>query len=467
MKKLPLIALFALAWIFTGCVKPSSNFAPDDKDVRLDSTNLPIVWIDVDGDSIMRDKRIQARMKIIHNGDGRLNYADTVAHPGQRVDYLGLIALRYRGNSTFNDSPKKPYSFRTLDEPLKKGGTKRKVKLLGMGKDDNWALLAPYADKSMIRDQLTRALARPWMGFVPQGRYCEVFVDGTYYGVYVLSEVVSQGKHRLDLKSPGDKGDELTGDYLMEIDSDDEITYTSKFHPLTSDGRPMTDRKILFQFKSPDYEDLSRWQRTYITRRIDEMENALATGDYARQIDVLSFVDYQLMMELCHNVDAYRLSGKFYKRRDSKDPRFRMVLWDTDLAYGNSRFHESWRTDTWMYLNNDVLYREGNRYMVPFWWYRLNADPQYTATLRHRWAQYRNSNLRDDHLMATVDSLAGVLTACGAMQRNSQAWPRWGVKVWPNYYVSTDYDDELAYLKQWLVDRLQWMDEQLDYLPPQ
>ena len=466
MKKLLAISLLLLILLLTGCVKSSANFPPDDKSVRLDSTNLPIVWIDVDGDSIMRDQRIQARMKIIHNGGGRLNYADTVAHPGQRVDYLGFVALRYRGNSTYNDSPKKPYSFRTLDEPLKKGGSKRKVKLLGMGKDDNWALLAPYADKSMIRDQLTRELARPWMEFVPHGRFCELFLDGTYYGVYVLSEVISNGKSRLNLKSPGNKGDKLTGDYLMEIDSDDDITFASKFHPLTADGRILQDRQVLFQYKWPDYDELSRGQRGYIARCINEMERALDAGDYSRHIDVMSFVDYQLMMEMCHNVDAYRLSGKFYKRRDSVDPRFKMVLWDTDLAYGNSRFHESWRTDTWMYLNNDVLYRENNRYLVPFWWYRLNADPQYTALLKQRWAQYRNSNLSDDRLVATVDSLAGVLTACGAMQRNSQAWLRWGVKVWPNYYVSSDFDDELNYLKRWLADRLRWMDEQLDYLPP-
>ena len=467
MKKWSLISFFALALALTGCVKSSGNFPPDDRGVRLDSTNLPIVWIDVDGDSIKRDERIQARMKIIHNGEGQLNYADTVAHPGQRVDYLGLIALRYRGNSTYNDSPKKPYSFRTLAEPLKKGGTKKKVKLLGMGKDNNWALLAPYADKSMIRDQLTRELARPWMEFVPQGRFCELFLDGTYYGVYVLSEVVSKGKHRLDLRSPGDKGDDITGDYLVEVDCDDDITFASKFPPLASDGRPLQDRKVIFQYKWPDYEDLSRAQRNYITRRIDEMERALDAGDYSSYIDVMSFIDYQLMMEMCHNVDAYRLSGKFYKRRDSVDPRFKMVLWDTDLAYGNSRFHESWRTDTWMYCNNDVLYREGNSYMVPFWWYRLNADPKYTAALKQRWAQYRNGNLREDLLMAKVDSLVNVITACGAMQRNSQAWPRWGVKVWPNYYVSTDFDDEMAYIKQWILDRLRWMDAQLDYLSPQ
>ena len=460
-----ILTVIAMAMALGSCVKRYHQHPPRDTEVRLDSTNLPIVWIDVLADSISRDSRVSARMKVVHNGDGRVNYADTVAHPGQRIDYEGYIALRYRGNSTYNNSPKKPYSLRTYDAPMTRYGKKNKVKILGMGKDDNWALLAPYADKSMMRDLLTFELARPWMEYVPQGRYCELFLDGIYYGVYILSEVVSKGKSRLNLKAPGDSGDKLTGDYLMEVDCDDEVTYESRFHPVAADGTPFNDRRILFQFKSPDYENLSTEQRQYIIRSINRMEEALARGDYGNCIDVMSFIDYQLVMELGHNVDAYRLSGKFFKRRDSKDPRFKMVVWDTNLAYGNARHNEGWRTDTWVYQSNDMMYREGEVYLVPFWWQRLNSDPAYTALLKQRWALYRNSNMSDARLMATVDSLAAVLTSHGAVQRNSQAWPTWGKKVWPNYYVAKDYDDEVAHLKQWLLERVAWMDGQLGYSP--
>jgi hypothetical protein len=427
----------------------------------LDSTNLPIVWIEVNGDSIMRDKRIDARMKIIYNGEACLNYADTVAHPGQHIDYAGFISIRYRGNSTYMRSPKKPYSFRTLEEPLKQGGKKRKVSLLGMGKDNNWALFAPYADKSMMRDALTRELSRQWMEFTPKGQFCELFLDGIYYGVYILSEVVSKGRDRLDLTSPGDSGDALTGDYLMEVDCNDDVTYTSKHHPVTSDGKPLINHHILFQYKSPEYDNLSKTQRAYIVNRIDQMEDALKSGKYEKYIDVMSFIDYQLMMELCHNVDAYRLSGKFYKRRDSVDPRFKMVVWDTDLAYGNAKHRQSWRTDTWMYQNNDIMLQEKEVYMVPSWWYWLNNDPNYTTRLKDRWAQLRATYLSDERVTATVDSLATVLTVNGAEQRNSRAWPRWGVNVWPNYYVATSHADEVAYIKDWLAKRIAWMDEQL------
>ncbi len=448
------------------------NFMPTNPHVRLTETNLPIVWLDVDGEMIDRYERITARMKILHNGDGQLNYADTVAHPGQKIDYEGYIALRYRGNSSFSSGSKKPYSFRTLDAPLEENGQKVKVKILDMPKDNNWALLAPYSDKSMMRDMLAFELARPWMDYVPDGRYCELVLDGTYYGVYVLTEVVSKGKHRCDLDDPGTEGDALTGGYILEVDRDDEVTHLSKYKPLNSRGNPITSRNIVFQYKSPDYEDMTDEQIAYINARVDAMEDALHSSQYRdpevgyrKYIDPQSFADYQLAQEFGHNVDAYRLSAKFFKRRDSVDQRFKMVLWDMNLAYGNSDYYNGWRTDTWVYLNNEQLYREGDNQLVPFWWYRLNQDPDYTAMLKQRWAQYRRANFSDDRIMALVDSIANVLTAHDAESRNSRAWPTWGQYVWPNKYISINYDDEIDYLKSWLADRLEWMDRQLDYDP--
>ena len=472
-RRLILLAMAVLT--LAGTARANSwwdNYRPDNKNVRLTSTNLPIVWIDVDGNYIDRDERITARMKIIHNGDGNLNYADTVAHPGQNIDYEGYVALRYRGSSSFSMSDKKPYSFRPLDKPLEEGGEKKKVNILGMGKDNNWALLAPYADKSMLRDLLAFEVSRPWMEYTPQGRYCEMFLDGIYYGVYILTEVVSKGKHRINLPDPGETGDSITGGYIMEVNrTDGEVTHTSRYHPVSSSGTAYNNQYIHFQYKSPDYEDMTTDQVHYINGRIDEMERVLwnyrPTGDpsYRAYLDMENFVDYQIAMELGHNVDGYRLSGKFFKRRDSEDARFKMVVWDNNLSYGNADYYNGWRTDTWIYKNNNVLNSAGDTQLIPFWWYKLNTDPEYTAAIKNRWAQYRRNNLREDRIMATVDSLANVLTEYGAERRNSQAWPRWGEYVWPNYYIADNYVDEVDWLKEWLHDRIAWMDQQLGFDP--
>ena len=448
------------------------SLAPVNKTVKLTSTNLPIVWLTVDG-TVNHDERITARMKIIDNGAGHLNYTDTVAHPGQHIDYEGYVGLRYRGHSSYTFSVKKPYSFRPLNRPLEAGGSWQKVSILGMPRDNTWALLAPFNDKSMIRDMLAFEISRPWMEYTPSGSYCEVVYNGIYYGVFVLAEVVSKGKYRLALDDPGEQGDELTGGYLMEVERDDEVTYLSKYWPLYSDGSIVEGtRRIRFKYKSPEYEDMTEAQLDYIHNAIDEMEAAVASLRYrdaetgeCRYIDEMSFIDYQLATELGHNGDGYRLSGKFYKRRDSFDPRFKMVLWDMNLAYGNADYYDSWRTDTWVYQMNDILGPAGARELVPFWWYKLNTDPTYVEHLKERWVQYRRSNLRMDRLMETVDSLATLLTSRGAEQRNSRAYPYWGVYVWPNYFVARDFNEELAYLKRWLMTRIVWMDAQLGFVP--
>ena len=424
---------------------------------------------------IDRQNYIAARMKIIHNGKGRLNYGDTVAHPGQHIDYEGHIALRYRGNSSYNMSDKKPYAFRTLAQPMQEGVEmdKKKVEILGMGKDNKWALLAPYSDKSMIRDMLGFQIVRPWMEYVPDGRYCELFLDGTYYGVFILTEVVSKGKHRLNLDDPGEEGDALTGGYIMEVDNNDDMYYLSKHHPVDRSGKPYNDRYIMFQYKSPDYKDLTTAQMKYIQSAIDSMEAAFASPNfkdpevgYRKYIDVENFIDYQLVQELSHNVDAYRLSGKFYKQRDSIDPRFKMVVWDLNLGFGNCSYNQGYFTNTWVYWLNPILYQNGDYYMIPFWWYQLRSDKNYINQRKQRWIEWRENNVRMDRLMATVDSLANEVTRGGAEERNSRAWPRWGKYVWPNKYVASSYEDEINYLKEWLTARIEWLDASAGYVPP-
>ena len=465
---LSIIAIILLALPTLGQEAP---YLKPSHRVNLDSTNLPIVWIDCNGNQVNRNERVTATIKIIHNGDGRLNYTDTVAHPGQHVEYDGYVGIRYRGNTSFTRSAKPPYSFRPIDRPLEEGGDWKKVALLGMGKDSRWILLAPYNDKSMIRDMLAFEFARPWMEYTPDGRYCEVIVDNMYYGIYILTEQVSQGKHRLNLPDPGDEGDELTGGYLLEVDrKDEEHYYMSKYRPVLNDGSRVLNRGIYYQYKFPEYEDMTEAQIAYIKSAIDRMEGALAADDYCnpetgyrQYLDIMSFIDYQLAMELSHNVDGYRLSAKIFKRRDSEDPRFKLVLWDFNIAYGNVNYYDGWTWDNWIYQYNDLLRSKLVDNLIPFWWYQLNNDEDYVAQLKQRWGQYRRSNLSDERLMGTIDSLVNVITVGGAEARNSLAYPKWGTYVWPNYYIATDYADEIAWLKQWIMDRIAWMDEQLEF----
>ena len=456
----------------------ANNYRPDNI-VKLNNTNLPIVFIDTRDSynaitAIHKDYRVAARMKVIMNDNG-VNYGDTLLHPNQKTDYEGWVAIKYRGNSSFKSSPKKPLGFKTLASN-DVNGKKEKVKIMGMPKDNDWVMLAPYQDRSLIRDVLMFELARPWFDYTPKARFCEVVLDGIYYGIYIMTEKAGKGNNRLNLETPGDSGDELTGGYQIEIDRNDEEHYhTSKYLAQDEKGRALTSNNVVYyQYKAPEYDDMMPdhpAQLNYIDNLIDAMEDTFASDDfknpdtgYRKYIDVTSFIDQMLSQEFSHNVDGYRLSTTLYKHRDSVDPHFKTTLWDFNLAFGNN-YYDIFTNSDWLYYNKR-LYQSIINNKVPFWWARLMEDPAYVDELKARWTRYRHGSYRDDRITATIDSLVYVLNSGGARERNEQAWPNWDkdINLVPNRGF-TSYDQEIDYLRSWIAKHAAWMDSQLDYDP--
>ncbi len=434
------------------------NNPPVVRDIRIDRTNLPLVFVNTLGNTISRDGYVQAKMKIVNNPDG-VNYGDTLAHPDQAVDYEGYITIKYRGHSSYDYSPKKPYSLKLTTE----NGGKRKAPLLGMGSDNNWVLLAPYLDRSLIRNTLSLSLARGYTEFVPETRFCELVLDGIYYGVHSLVEKVRRGDARLNIKKPGDDGDALTGGYIICLDRDDEaFVHVSKYPPVNADGAFATGSSVYVQYTDPDCEDITEAQRAYIDGRFDAFEDALASDDYRdaekgyrKYIDVSSFIDYQLATEISYNSDGYRLSTYLYKYRDSIDPRFKMTLWDFDDAWGRLAVQNVptlSRTDLWAFENNAVV---GVSTRMPFWFGRLMSDPAYVTQLKARYAEYRQGRYAD--VPAVVDSLSTLLTAGGAAERDRQAWRRLSDAL----LGASAYADEVASVRNFAIARIAWLDGEL------
>ncbi len=416
----------------------TDNFAPSRK-VTFTQTNLPLVFINVKGRIIHHGSKILARMKIIDNGDGH-NYRDTVAHASQKVDYEGYVSIKYRGNSSFYNSKKKPFSIRPLkaSDVAGKGvnAKKEKVKIMGMAKDNDWALLAPWQDKSYMRDVLTMAMARGGHAFAPHMKYCEVIVDGIYYGVYIMSERATKGSGRLNLNdvTPAD----MSGDFHVEIDRDDEDHYyQSKYAPVKSDGTKIDGKKITYQYKEPEYEDfadLPAHTEDSIQAAINAMEDAFASENYRdpatgyrQYIDVPSFIDHEIAVEVSNNIDGYRLSSPLYKYSNTHaaklgdNAKWKTALWDFNIAYGNEGYYSPEADGIWRYTANDVMHRRDNQ-LIPFFWYRLMNDEAYVKQLKRRWMEVRTGRYSEVFISNKLDSLQAVLTANGAAGRDNQAW---------------------------------------------
>jgi len=413
-----------------------------------DSTLLPLIIIDTEGQQIPNEPRITAIMDLVDNGTGNYNHA---SDPGN--GYSGQISIEVRGESSAWFSPKKSYSLETQTD----SGTNNNVSLLGLPQENDWVLYAPYLDKSLIRNVLSYRLFAEMGNYSPRTRFVEVVVNNDYKGVYILTEKIKRDKNRVDMAKllPEDiSGNELTGGYLMRIDKLTDMTseqyWVSPVSPPYSGYEP-----VIYSYFDPKYNELNDTQKSYIQDYLLEFERAMInryfkdpeTG-YRSFLDIPSFVDMTILNEFTKDVDAFRLSHYFYKQKDSDGGK--LVTgppWDYNLTFGNSDFtddiHQSYN---WIYPYPMTIY----------WWARVMEDSWFRNQLRCRWDELYQSVLSSEHLHGIIDSTLMVMGE--GIPRNFQRWPILGTYVWPNYFVGQTYSEEEWYLRNWIDERLVWMD---------
>jgi hypothetical protein len=445
----------AAALLAAGVLWTAASAAPSDS--VFTSSNLPIVVIDTRGQPIVDEPKIPARMGIIDNGEGVRNF---LSDPFNAYD--GQIGIEIRGSSS-QMFPKKQYGVETRDSL----GEDMDAELLGLPAESDWILSAPYSDKSLIRDALTYVLARRMGRYASRARFCEVVINGDYKGVYVLFEKIKRDKNRVavaKLTEADTTGDKLTGGYIIKNDKLDGSSTTgwySGFPPY-----PGAWQRVYYQYHDPDGGDLTPSQMSYIQLFIRDFEVAMelptyadSSAGYPRYIDVMSFVDGILVCELAKNVDAYRLSSFYHKDRDSKGGRLVMgPLWDFNHGFGNCDYYDGAVPSGFqlIYLATDPTFHANDSWQQAFWWKKLFQESGFFCLLQERWAELRGGCFSEDSLLATVDSLSGLLAEAAA--RNFDRWPILGTYVWPNAYIGQTYDDELLYLKSWIRSRLLSLD---------
>jgi len=102
--------------------------------VHVDSTRLPIVVINTNGQTINQTAKITADMGIIYNGAGTMNHiTDPFNH------YNGKIGIEVRGQTSAS-FPQLQYNVETRNID----SSNYNVSLLGMPIENDWVLYAPY-----------------------------------------------------------------------------------------------------------------------------------------------------------------------------------------------------------------------------------------------------------------------------------------------------------------------------------
>ncbi|MFO7621601.1 MAG: CotH kinase family protein [Bacteroidales bacterium] len=447
--------LSSTTWLSVGIENDTYSYQPVPawfNDPYNETSHLPLVVIETNGQTIVDEPKITAMMKVIDNGSGQLN--DPL---GPGTDYDGYIGIEIRGQSS-QMFPKKSFALETRDE----AGNNLDASLLGMPEEQDWVLYAPYSDKSMLRNSLTFHLGSKMGGWQPRYRFCEVYLNGSYHGVYMLMENIKRDDNRLNISrlDPDEtSGDDLTGGYIVKVDKTGGLTADMFFRTYPS-NQYYNARNYNFTYVYPKYDEIASQQKTYIQNYLLETENTLngepfkdPENGFRKYMDVMSFVDFQIIQELTNNVDGYRYSTFFYKKKNSAGGKlFAGPLWDFDLCYGNVNYSErNLSTETWLYP------RYGPNENFPMhWWSRLMEDGGYGSAFVARWRVLREGPFRTDSVMTYIDNT--VLHLGAAIGRNFTRWPILGTYVWPNYFVGTTHEQEVTWLKNWVTARLNWMD---------
>ncbi|HET6556278.1 MAG TPA: CotH kinase family protein [Prolixibacteraceae bacterium] len=439
-----MLFLIGLAYIYSK--------AEDHEDHAITSSNLPLVFIDTKGKTIVDDPKINATMGIIWNGPGKRN-----ALTDPKNDYNGQISIEIRG-STSQLFPKKSYGFETKSIDL----DDEDVSLLGLPKENDWVLYASYTDKTMIRDVLTYTLDASMGHYSPRCRYVELFLNNRYVGVYVLMEKIKRNKNRVDIAKlpPTDiSGENHTGGYIIKIDK----INGSGGEGWSSDYFNNTNHTY-YQYDYPKAKEITSEQKAYIQSYVKNMEKALylekftGTGSYHEYLNDTSFIDFMIINELSKNIDGYRLSSYLYKGKNDKmncGP-----IWDFNFTYGNCYYYDG-ESPTGFVYQEDC---SGDKWQNPFWWNKLMRDRAFVQKLKKRWSWIRQHEFSNQRITFVTDSLVNLLSE--AQVRNYKRWPKViGYKIGPNYYVGPTYASEVTWMKNWITQRLAYLDKQWYYDP--
>lgn len=387
----------------------------DTYDVFVSSfTGLPVMWIETENRTSITSKE---------------DYINATYRLEEDLGKItkGTMKIKGRGNSTWYTAPKKPYALK-LDE---------KTSLLGEAKDKSWVLLANYFDMTMLRNRLAF-----YMGYISnldytaKAHFVEVMLNGKYNGTYQLCEKLKIGKNRVNV---GDDG------FLFEIDS-----------RAPSEGDPyfsVTHLPTVVNIKDPDVtigDDNYNYAQDYLA----VADNALFSDSFTdpvngwqKYMDLDSFVDFYIINEIAKNGDVCCFYTSCYMNLKREGKLKMGPIWDNDNSYGKSETPEMHPVEGW-YLKETE------------WYTRLFQDPAFVNRLKERYSYFYS---KKDDIMMDINENANYLKY--AVNENNARWGTlYSTTISFSYNVWGSYQNEVQYLKDWLSQRMDWLNTEINKL---
>ncbi len=328
------------------------------------------------------------------------------------------IKIRGRGHSTWDWYPKKPYQIK-FDTA---------ASVLSMPEERRWILLAEYADKTLMRNKIAFELGEfsdlPW---VPSSEFLELFVNSEYQGTYHLVEKIELASNRIDPER---------SKYLLEIDQLDRLDVNSPY---------FVSNFFLFHLKEPEISQESA-EIIEVRNMVLEFEDALLNQRfldnpqvYESLINLKSFVDWFLINEITKNIDAGAFYSSVYLTISVDDKIELGPIWDFDLSMAGD--YEGW----WMTSNP--------------WFELLLLDPYFVNLVK---ARFNHFYANKTEIINKIDELEVHLDL--ASKQNDVKWATIGTYIFPNPVYFQTYAEEVDFLKNWISNRLDWLEQEISDL---
>lgn len=424
-----------------------------DRDfVCLKSENIPAVFIDTESGNMEY---------LLENKENEERGAISIIDAGGNVQYFGTLErISGRGNSSWEKYTKKPYSIKLRESE----------NLLGMGKGKKWNLLPIWREGNKMNTKVVFDMAKILgVPYTPECTWIDLFLNGEYAGIYLLTEAVTVGEERVDIydleeenrrlnekieeaaafSEDGKKGyeiingEDLSGGYLIEKDLNSYYEQESCGFT-TESGKPFT-------IKAPKHA--SRQQVTYVKDYMQMIENLIMDHnmEYLNYIDLDSFVGRFLIDEISLNCDANVTSMYFYKDK-GEDLIHAGPIWDYDGAMGevNSGFMEGMCVD---YRGSTIQYFRSEEDTLG-WNASMYEDEIFYERMRESYSQALPEF--EEILENQIDEYADQIRKSVEMDR-----VRWFEEDtrddYPGHYQS--FDNNVKYLKFFLANRLNYLNE--------
>lgn len=378
---------------------------------------IPRVVIETEGKAAVSDRETEIPAKMWIWGE---HYPETGAME---------LTIRGRGNSSWW-MPQKGYKLEFS----------KKQSLLGMPKDKDWALVANYADKSLMKNYLMYHLSgKIGSYYAPRCEYVELFLNKEYLGVYLLTETIKKSKDRVNLPKNENS-------YIVEVDAKyregEQVIFSNVLK--SGDGMP---------FRIHEPRQASEESLAALTGHISDFETYLKgiTPDkdngLEKWVDVDEFVKHYWLQEFPKNPDAVFYTSVYFTW--AKDDVIKMgPVWDFDLSFGgHSKEHIS-QVEGW-----HVKYSYWNKYAF--------KDPVVNNARIRFWQENKTSFL---NLIADADSLYDALEK--AAENNFKRWKILKHTDKDYHFAAYDtYKDAVEDLKKWIGERCFWIESEMQKEP--